>query len=525
MSELILNLDDNYSDYLRDESRKKGNAETISFPKNEGELVRVVQSMFEQNIPTTTQGAKTGLAAGAVPNGGHVINLSRMNKLTNIEAKGEHFFVTVQPGLSLSDLRKMLATRNMDSSLFGEQAIKAYADFCRADMQFFSADPTEESASIGGMVSCNASGARSFCYGSVRSYIQKLRIVLANGETLELTRGEQKAQGNHATLTTEQGSKYEIDLPTYAMPSVKNASGYFAHENMDLIDLFIGADGTLGIVSEIVLELLPMPKIIWGCTAFFKTEEYAIEYVNAVRAKGSIIKPASIEFFNCEALQILRNAQKNMSAFSQIHKIPEQYNCAVYCEEHSECEEDITARLLEMGRQCEKSGGNAGDTWVARNSCDLDNLMFFRHAIPECVNMIIDARHKIDSNITKLGTDMAVPDCELASIMKIYRKQLTEANLDFAIWGHIGDNHLHVNILPRNVDEYNLGYTLYESWAKTVCACGGAVSAEHGVGKIKKRFLKIMYGEHGVAQMRSLKRALDEKMLLNRGNMFDCEVL
>ena len=146
---------------------------------------------------------------------------------------------------------------------------------------------------------------------------------------------------------------------------------------------------------------------------------------------------------------------------------------------------------------------------------------FFRHAIPESVNMLIDQRKKTYPLITKLGTDMSVPDDELKTVMDMYTSMLKENNLQSAIWGHIGDNHLHVNILPNNEDEYLLGKKLYEQWAREVTKLGGAVSAEHGIGKIKAEMLRIMYGDHNISQMKKLKLQLDKQGLLGIDNLFN----
>ena len=157
---------------------------------------------------------------------------------------------------------------------------------------------------------------------------------------------------------------------------------------------------------------------------------------------------------------------------------------------------------------------------MARSQTDLDRLMFFRHAIPECVNMLIDQRKKKNKEITKLGTDMAVPDAALEETMAMYNTMLKERGLQSAIWGHVGNNHLHVNILPNDSEEYRKGKELYNDWAAKITAKGGAVSAEHGVGKLKAGFLKVMYGEKHIGEMRQLKKAFDPQNLLNRGNLF-----
>ena len=162
---------------------------------------------------------------------------------------------------------------------------------------------------------------------------------------------------------------------------------------------------------------------------------------------------------------------------------------------------------------------------MARTALDREKQQFFRHAVPESTNMLIDERKKIDPVITKLGADMSVPDQYLREVVSLYRRTLQEYNLESATWGHIGNNHLHVNILPRNGDDYRKGKELYSHWAQTVTKMGGAVSAEHGVGKLKRDFLTVMYGEEHIREMARLKKQFDPEFLLGRGNLFAPDVL
>jgi D-lactate dehydrogenase (cytochrome) len=116
---------------------------------------------------------------------------------------------------------------------------------------------------------------------------------------------------------------------------------------------------------------------------------------------------------------------------------------------------------------------------------------------------------------------MSVPDEHLEEVVKMYKKDIIKENLESATWGHIGENHLHVNILPRDNKDYDIGLNLYEKWAKKVTELGGAVSAEHGVGKLKSKYLKVMYGQNHIDEMLDIKSKLDPKLLLSPGNLFE----
>ena len=159
-------------------------------------------------------------------------------------------------------------------------------------------------------------------------------------------------------------------------------------------------------------------------------------------------------------------------------------------------------------------------TWVATSDSDRDMLHFFRHAVPESVNMQVERSKRNYPEITKVGGDLAVPDSCFETLLALYDTTLEEEGLQHAAWGHIGDNHIHVNILPRDMDEYNRGKALLARWAAETSRMGGAVSAEHGVGKLKAPFLEVMYGPDHIREMAALKAAFDPKCMLGRGNLF-----
>ena len=516
---LIHEMTEKYADYLRDESRSAGHAQSISFPKNEAEVICILRDLQASATPITVQGSRTGLAAGAVPYGGHILNLTRMNAVISLRHGSDgYFYVRVQPGLVLSNLRKMLESKKLALSDTGAQAQPDHRAFLAAGEQFFPTDPTESSATIGGMVACNASGARSYMYGPVRPYIEALRIVLCDGQTLALRRGLNFASGRSLSLTTEQGQNLIIPLPGYIMPNTKNASGYYVENDMDAIDLFIGSEGSLGVITEIELKLLPLPAVIWGVTCFCEQEKPAIDLVIAVREQLDRI--ASIEYFDADALAVLRRQKEHSPVFAQLPDIQERFAAAVYFELHCASEEEAYVRLFAIGDLLHKAGENPENTWVARTAADIDQLIFLRHAVPEAVNMLIDMRKKEDSSITKLGTDMSVPDQHLHYIMSMYRSMLAKQGLQSAIWGHIGNNHLHVNILPANGEDFRKGKELYREWSRLITDLGGTVSAEHGVGKLKADYLAIMYGEENIAAMAAAKAALDPLAILGSGNLF-----
>lgn len=505
-----------YVDYLRDESRRMGRAELISFAGSEDDIRQVLLARH----PVTTQGSRTGITGGAVPDGGQVLNLSRMTRITGmrVDPLRNEVFVTVQPGLSLVELRKTLQTCEFDVGGWTADSLSAL-DYCRRSGPFFfPPDPTETSASIGGMVACNASGACTFRYGATRVYVEGLRVVLADGSVLSLKRGCQRATGRTFSLRTETHRDIIGRLPDYVMPALKNASGYYVADNMDLIDLFIGSEGTLGVFSEIELRLMPMPACRRGVLAFFPGEAAAVGFVKAVRILSIPERPVAIEYFDSHSLELLKRVKEGDPS-SSIPNMSPACHTAIYLEYHGG-EDQVAAAVDGLPALMTLAGGDVDASWIADSDRDLERLKVFRHTVPETVNRIIDERRKKEPELTKLGTDMAVLDSELSAVMALYHDSLEAAGLEYVVFGHIGNNHVHVNILPRSLEEYQRGKDLYLQWARKVVAWGGTVSAEHGIGKFKVALLRDMFGDEAVRQMRDVKRVFDPDGILNRGNLF-----
>jgi len=358
----------------------------------------------------------------------------------------------------------------------------------------------------------------SFHYGPTRNWIQALRVVLPDASVLSLRRGEQLADGRSFRVETEDGRRVEGVLPSYSMPDVKSAAGYFVTDNMDLIDLFIGMEGTLGIITEIELRLVKKPMALLGLTAFLPSEEAAVSFVR--RTRESEGDPVAIEFFNDKALNLLRNAKETRPGFNELPELSPRHQAAVYIEFHGEDDDALEEQIMLLAETVVELGGSEDDCWCATTEREMEKLRAFRHATPELVNLLVDERKKACPELTKLGTDMSVPDTELDNVMNLYRNGLDNSSLEYVIFGHIGDNHVHVNIIPRNMAEYATGKTLYLGWAKEIVDMGGSVSAEHGIGKIKVPFLELMYGEDGIAEMKNLKAQFDPTNMLNRGDLF-----
>ncbi len=526
---LVRPMVDDYQDYLHDESRQIGKAQTISFPTTEEEVREILRRMREENINVTIQGNRTGLAAAAVPDGGHILNVEKMTRVLGMrigtqglprdarcryrtDPDAPAVYVRVQPGLSLYAFRKFLAGRDFPHDDWDEASLEALETFRSMPECYFPPDPTEGTASIGGMAACNSSGAKSFSYSSMRGYVEAVRLVLSDGDVIALRRGERYASGRHFSLQTEGGRIIEGELPTYRMPACKNAAGYYVKDDMDLVDLLIGSDGTFGVFTELELRTVPMPSVIYGLNCYFNTQEQAVDFAGRIRRNCSRV--AAMEFMDRNALDIVRK-QKGEELL-----IPDGSNYMLYLEIHADSEDDAMDETDTIISAMEQAGGDPEDTWLAETPADRERLLDMRHLVPESVNMRVAARKRKYSGIAKTATDMALPDEHFIEVLEMYERDLNEGGYEYAIWGHFGDNHLHVNVIPHNMTEMRKAKEMFTRWAEVILSYGGTVCAEHGAGKIKAPLLALMYGEAGIRQMADVRFLFDPDHLLGKGTLF-----
>ncbi len=476
-----------------------GHAERVCLPADSREVSEVLIEATRTATPVTIAGAGTGVTGGRIAFGGGVLAMERMAALHEISGQ----VARVQAGVRLDQLQAAVAQRGL----------------------FYPPDPTEWSCQMGGTVATNASGARTFKYGTTRDYVNALEVVLATGELLRLRRGEFRFdEAGQLSLPLASGRTIDVTLPSYRMPATrKHAAGYYVAPQMDAIDLFIGSEGTLGVITEIELRLLPQPENVLAGIVFFEQENDLLALVAQARAAslatrkvGQVtnrpyiqpngqIDARALEYFDREALTFLR---------PHYPRIPDNVAGAIFFEQEicSDTEDELMTAWLAL---LEKHHARLEDSWFATNDKDRQQLRAFRHHLPVLANEWI-ARHKQ----RKVSTDMAVPDAAFAEMLAFYQAELRVAQLAYVIFGHIGDNHLHVNMLPRDDAEAAQARELYARFVQRAVSLGGTVSAEHGIGKIKRPYLAMMYDEKSLAEMAALKRVFDPAGILGRGNLF-----
>jgi len=515
----------NYNSYLSDESKlAHQGAEYLFFPTNEAELSAVFREMAERRITVTISAARTGIVGGAVPHGGALVSLEKFNRVLGLgyDSSSKEWLVRAGCGVILRDLNNWAMKKNFPGlNERGSAETKAFLKRYRESpaIYFYPPDPTETGAALGGTVATNASGARTYKYGATRNWVRRIRVMLASGEVLEIPRGKYFATpAGEFTILDSRGSEATVKIPKYTMPSTKNAAGIFSAPNMDLIDLFIGSEGIFGAITEVEVALQKWENPI-SIVQFLPSDDKAIDFVISLRKEKSI-RPEFIEFYSSYALDFLRKKQKEDPKVVGMPPIPDYAKSAVFFDLKfdPEAKDNDCSKLEAMVSEC---GSTLARSWAAYEQRDLDRFKNFRHVLPETTNSIIAERKKKIPELHKLGTDLAVPDQALEEIWAFYESKLAKAGLEWLAYGHIGNNHIHINILPRTLEEMRDGLSIYHEFAKKAVSLGGTVSAEHGIGKIKKEFFSIMFSDKELEEMKAVKIALDPGLMMNPGNMLD----
>lgn len=454
------------SGYLSDASNTNGFCEALYRPKSVDELSDVLKHCSQNNVSVTVTAQRTATTGAPVPHGGVLISMENFTQI--------HSDTVVDSGVILGEYQRHLADKGL----------------------MFPPDPTSRNeCSIGGAIACNASGASSFKYGAMRPWVEALEVVFPTGEIQVINR--------------QTPIPNDWPLLDYAVPSVKTAAGYEPVDN--LLDLMIGQEGTLCVITKAWLKVVPLPNVL-GLLVFFPTvktclqavaqlKQGAVRYRKGIeRAESNAISPRCIEFFDRNSIVFMKE---------KMSELPD-CECGLMIELESKTETFSKLDVcLDMLEGC---GALMEDAILADSDAGRERLYRARHAIPAGVN------ERVTANVMpKVGTDFAVPDDRLEWMMDAY----AEVDLPYVMFGHIGDNHLHLNMLPRNKSELQYAKEMYDELARIAVEYGGTVSAEHGIGKIKKHLLAEMVGPDTIRQFRALKKQLDPNWILGRGTLFD----
>jgi D-lactate dehydrogenase (cytochrome) len=505
-------------DFLEDSSKLSGgHAAGVLFPRSTQDVVDIVTA-HRAILPI---GAQSSLTGGATPMGEMIVATSKMARVVDVEPGR----ITVEPGVTVAAMHERLAESGA----------------------WFPPSPTFTGACAGGIVATNAAGAATFKYGSTRRWVDEITVVLADGTVLELHRGAHRTRGHQLEIETKRG-RISIPVPTYEMPRVaKCSAGYHAEADMDAIDLFIGSEGTLGIITQIAFRTVtPAPQIAMALIPC-GSEPQALALVDALR-NASIetwrthaavgVDACAIEHMDRRSLEIVR--ADGADARHQV-TFPEHTQVALLVQLELGGDVDASTAFDQIQNALAEGGSESSlasfcrlldranvlaDTEIAlpQNRRRIADFLAIREAVPAGVNQRVSAaKRTIDQRIEKTAADMVVPFNRFGEMMAAYRRGFEARGLDYAIWGHLSDGNVHPNVIPRSFDDVVRGKEAMLEFGREIARLGGCPLAEHGVGRnrIKQTLLRNLYGEAGVEQMRAVKRALDPDWRLAPGVIFD----
>ena len=496
----IIKMSDLYSDRLRDESRMTGSCDTLSVPADVRELQTSAKTLWDQNITVTIQGGRTGICGCAVPNGGHIISTEKLNKILGYRRDGDRCFVSLEPGVMLTELRAYC--REHVSALSGKT---------------FLPNPSETLATLGGMFACNARGMNSALHGDTVGAVSKLKMIVPSGARLNISRG--------SCVFDESG----CDVPGIGRLEVAQllkhgGSGKgpaFAQAGSDLIDVIGGSEGMLGIVTELELELKKPAPELWGVLFFFYDKTTALSFAeSAIRyfknEQTGYVSLSAAEYLDGASMKLVNNYKKQVTLLKALPDFPTYAQSAIYVELEGVFAEETEAVLEELLELFASFGGEEENTWAADGE-ETEKFRLLRHAVPEAINDEIDKIRLQDSRVCKLCTDLELPDMPLCEAEARYNALLSENGLRGFVFGHTCERRLHFNIVPRNIEEYLLGKSLVSTLIESFAAEYDGISWENGIGKTKRDYLSLLGGRR--RQTAEIKMFFDEKGLLNPGNM------
>jgi len=429
--------------YSYDASKLKGDADCVVFPGNAEEVALLIKLANDQRFSVFPRGAGSGMVGAAIPrNGGMVMVLNRLNRILEIDP--DNMLAVVQPGVITGEFQKSVRRTGL----------------------FYPPDPASlQFSTLGGNVAMCSGGPRAVKYGVTRDYVMGLEVVLPTGSIIRT------------------GTR-----------TMKGVVGY------DLTRLMVGSEGTLGVLTEIILRLVPAPESQRTLMAVFPGLEGAARAVCEIIKKRII--PSALELMDQATMQVVEN---------YLHLgLPLQAEALLIIEVDGR-DRVLDEDSAEIERTCLESGASGVE--IARCDADRERLWQARRAISPALGQIKPG---------KINEDVTVPRTQIPALIRSTRKLAEKFGLTIVSFGHAGDGNIHTNIMldRKDKDELRRAEAAVEELFRTVLQLGGTISGEHGIGITKSPFFQWEVGPEGYDAMWRIKKALDPLNILNPGKIF-----
>ncbi|MCH8907499.1 MAG: FAD-binding oxidoreductase [Candidatus Heimdallarchaeota archaeon] len=509
--------------YLNDESNivRNGHADRLYMPINESEVSQILKDANATGVPVTISGAGTGISGGRVPLTGWILATDQMKSISKSNAE-----LWTEPetkdefSIKFNEIDETHATMTIPVSM----RLKSLQILVREKRWFYPPDPTEGTSFLGGNVSTNASGARSFKFSATRKWIQGLRVVLANGTILDLDRDKQQGyvDADYVVIQTDNYSN-KVPRPKYSLPKVtKHVAGPVITDSSHPLDLFIGTNGIFGVVTEITVKLIRPPTSIYSMFVYLASVEDSfklVRFCQSQRATSIFPVPMSVEFMDEKSILLLRSKDDRINPNAKAIIMIEQ---DVYSDDELERSMEFWAEQLDKY--------SVIDTDVAQTHAEIEHHKFLRHYLAE---YIIGQSRSYNQSL--IVSDYSVPEEKYPEFFHFLIKigvqfeneianetTISQDSPGYTLFGHAGDCHPHLTLLPRTHAQSVYANQLVTAVLNKTIELGGSIASEHGLGKKKfgsKPALFFQYGEIGLQAVRQMKERIDPNMILCPGNL------
>ena len=475
--------------YSSDWSNISGNASLVVKPKSRRECAIILKITHFCKILITVSAGRTNLTGSATPKGGIILSTVLLKDF-NIKVNSELKHVITPCGIPLENLRNKVLELTKNNF-------------------YYPVDPTSRNdALVGGTLACNASGFIPGERGATRYWVEGVDFLLPNGDLIKAQRGDYISRDGYFELNYNN-IVVKLPVPKYKRPKIKNASGLFSSNNgeMDFIDLVIGSEGILGLITACTLKLAQRPKDFLELFISLDNEENAIDLHDYLYNyfNGDLSKINALEYFGY-------NSQKYMKHQKFLFKKDADVGVYIQIPIYSSSMESKSVEWMNI-----LTGFD--------DAIDLDSIIVLND--PMNWKKFFEARHSIPDNALRktkaLGgisiiTDTIVPPENYKKYLNKIHNKLRTAKIEYLLFGHLGDCHLHFHLIPDKKQDKAL-YKIYDYMIDLSTKLGGVYSAEHGTGKRKINDFEKCYGVSGVKMIQLLKEKIDPNFLLNRGNV------
>jgi len=488
---LLISLDpDIIEGFTADSSNLPGHAHGVCRPTTERECAVILRACFSAGIPMTLSAGRSNLTGSATPEGGVLISMINMVK-PKVTVDSTKLQVTSPVGVVFEEMRQKILSQT-------------------GDRFYFPVDPTSrEDALVGGTLACNASGFTPGERGAIREWVAQIHFLFPNGYRIVAHKGDFYSR-NGTFILCREGEDVLWPVPTYVRPALKNASGPFSSPDgkLDFVDLVVGSEGLFGLITSCTLNLARKPSHYLDLFFSLPEEKQALQFLNYMGhyLHGDFGRLSAFEYFGVNCRKYMNHDNRLFTEDNQV---------AVYLQ--------IPLEGI--------STDEAAEQWfdiLTNADCGISDDAILLMDTGSMQRVFLEARHSMPANIVELVrqrgthtimTDTVVPFDHFPEFLEYTHTILNSANMDYLTFGHLGDCHLHITLLPekRTLD---CAVDLYDKIIEKSARFGGVYSGEHGTGKRKRKDFLKCYGPAAIDEVKQCKAVVDPLFLLNRGNVY-----